>query len=81
MTKINPSVMHDHGWSLLRSDAWNDVYYRWIGDIRHELHVIRDDMGRVKAWTHWQNRRIAAPDQDLGRKKRLLAEVKQWGQD
>lgn len=47
-----------------------DVYYRFVGDVRHELHLLYDKAGRLRAWSHWENRRIQI-DQDPGLRDRL----------
>lgn len=80
MTKAKPSpdVFHQLGWTLYDASDFHGMYYRWQGDTRHELHLCYDRAGRLEAWTHWANRRITPPDQEPGRRKRLLAYAARW---
>jgi hypothetical protein len=52
--------------------GYGTFYYRWMSpDVREELCLIYDAAGRLSAWSVWHNRRVLAPDQEKGRRKRL----------
>ena len=59
----------NNGWTLLRSDG--TAFYQWAGPIRIELHLVYDTVGRLKAWSQWENIRTRI-DQNPGLRNRLL---------
>jgi hypothetical protein len=60
------------GWALLKAGKTWVQLYRWSGKTRVEVHVTFDRSGRVYAWSEWHNTRVSYPDQDTGRRGRLM---------
>lgn len=71
---ITAHLAADAGWTALAPwDQRHKTWFRWVGQVRVEVHALYDEAGRLEAWSVWHNRRTLDPDQDSGRRARLNA--------
>ncbi len=45
-------------WRVLYDRDTQVVLFKWSGNVRHEVSIVFDKGGRIRAWSRWANQRI-----------------------